>query len=337
MNNYISTLTDRMIKEGYETDYIKTVVGYSERLMQKDLPVIFDLAHLALYLDESEETLSEMVNNSTSFYSKAKIKSKKGKVRNIYIPYEKLKKIQIWILYKILYKVETPKCVKGFKLGSSIVDNAIPHVNKNYVLNLDFKNFFETIKEKQIITVFTSLGYNKIVSSALSKICNYNGSLPQGSPSSPYLSNLVCRNLDNKIIELIKFEDVTYTRYADDLTFSSNQKLDSLIPLLEELIVSEKFKINESKTRMQLKNQRQLVTGLVVNSQVSVPRKYIRELRSEIYYCKKYGVSGHMDRKGILYSNYKLHLYGKALYIKMVDKSKGESFLKELDKINWQY
>lgn len=335
--NYIETLTERMAKEGYENDYIKLVINYADNLIKNDLPVIFDLTHLSMYLDEEEESLREIVYNSRFFYLSRKLKSKKNKIRELYIPNEKLKKIQTWILYRILYKVEVQECVKGFKVGSSIVDNALPHINKKYVLNLDFKNFFDNIKEKQLNSFFLSIGYNRVIADSLSKLCSYNGFLPQGSPSSPYLSNLVCRDLDANIMEYVESKNITYTRYADDLTFSSNENPENLLSRLEEIIVNENFKINEKKTRIQCRNQRQLVTGLVVNKKVNVPREYIRELRSEIYYCKRFGVSGHMDREGIFYSNYKHHLYGKAFYIKMVDQKKGENLLKELDEINWQY
>lgn len=337
MTDYIKILKYRMNNEGYKPEYINLVIDYAENLIENNLPVIFDIGHLSKYLEVSEESIENIVRNSSGFYSTMKIKNKKGKTRVLHIPNKKLKGFQSWILNNILYKVEVVECAKGFVLGKSIVDNALPHVNKEYVLNLDLRNFFGNIKEEQLNSVFLSIGYNREISKILSKLCSYDGFLPQGSPSSPYLSNLVCRELDKEILNFLDGKEITYTRYADDITFSSNKKLEDFLPILESIIENMGFKINRKKTRIQHKNMRQTVTGLVVNKKVSVPRSYIRELNLEIYYCKKFGVSGHLIKKDIFYSNYKHYLYGKAYFIKMVDREKGNKILKELDKVNWQY
>lgn len=337
MNDYTKRIKEKMIEDQYSAEYISQVVKYSENLINQNLPVIFDSVHLALYLNLPHQSLKKIIYNRNSKYLEKEIKSKSGKRRRVYIPKSNLKDIQYWILHAILYNAKINDCAKGFKLGSSIKNNAEPHVGKEYVLNLDLKNFFATIKEDNIKSVFISLGYNKDVSNCLAKLCSYRSMLPQGAPSSPYLSNLASNTLDQKILKVIVERNISYTRYADDLTFSSNEKLESLIPVIKTLLQSEGFKLNDSKTRIRNKNQRQLVTGLVVNEKVNIQRKYIRNLRTEIFYCKKYGVSGHMKRKGINKSNYKLHLYGKALYIKMIDRERGEKIIEELDGIQWQY
>lgn len=181
------------------------------------------------------------------------------------------------------------------------------------------------------------MGYNTEVSECLTQLCTYNGFLPQGASSSPYLSNLVCLELDKKIHSFILDKGITYTRYADDLTFSSNDDLTDYILEIKNVITEKDFKINEKKMRLQKDSIRQIVTGLVVNSKVNVPRQYYRSLKQEIYYCKKYGVYSHMKKKKILYSNYKYHLYGKALYIRMINPEKGEKLISDLNSLDWQY
>lgn len=335
--SFLNQVVESLKNRNYDINLILKVQEYTSKLIDANVPVIYDLKHLSLYLDVSEKKLNAIIENPELSYNKRIIVSKRRKKREIYIPNDQLKYIQKWILENILYKISASKYSKGFTPNKSTYDNALPHINKAYVLNIDFQDFFINISSEQIFNIFSKIGYSDKVSAYLTKLSSYNGILPQGAPSSPYISNLVCLELDNKIGKFISNKDINYTRYADDLSFSSNTDLSLFIEQIESIILEENFKINKNKFRLQKWYERQMVTGLVVNTKVNVPRKYYRQIKQEIFYCKRYGVASHMEKRGYIYSNYKYHLYGKALYIKMINPEKGKKLIEELDEILWQY
>lgn len=141
--------------------------------------------------------------------------------------------------------------------------------------------------------------------------------------------------LDKRLSRLAETTGCEYSRYADDITFSGEKSIKSLFPLIIRIITEEGFKVNSQKTRFQYSNRRQEVTGLIVNQRLSVSRRLKNELRNAIYFSKKYGVDDHMKHIGCDKSFYKEHLYGIAYFIKMVEPSEGEKYLRSLDEINW--
>ena len=212
----------------------------------------------------------------------------------------------------------------------------MPHVGKKLVINIDLKDFFPSIGYKEIYKIFRYIGYTDGVSKLLTKLCtNVQDVLPQGSPASPSLSNLVSLKLDKRLSRLAESIGADYTRYADDITFSGNDSIKQYAELIRKIINEEGYEVNEDKFRLQYSFQRQEVTGLVVNTKVSVSEKLIFEIENAIYYCSKYGVVNHMARMKIDKGFYKEHLYGIAYFIKMVDKEKGERYLSQLDAIAW--
>ncbi len=271
-------------------------------------------------------------------YREFSIPKKSGAQRIIQAPCDELKAIQTWIKENILDKFQVSEYAKGFVKGISIYDNAFPHVGKELVINIDIKDFFPSITYAQVFKVFYYIGYTREVSHLLTKLCtNANDVLPQGSPASPVLSNLVSLKLDKRLSKLAESASCVYTRYADDITFSGDKKIKSLVPIISEIIIGEGYCINEDKLRLQYSFQRQEVTGLIVNKKVSVPQKTIKEIDDAIYYCTKYGVNEHMKRIMCNKSFYKEHLYGLAYFIHMIDKEKGQKYLLKLDQILWPY
>lgn len=131
MDNFLKKLKIELEKENFNHVYIDSIVEYSQNLINSNLPVIFDFNHLCLYLNNSQSSIEKIIINPELFYKKTKIKSKKGKVRTIFIPNPNLKNIQKWILNNILYKIKPSTYSKGFLPRISIVDNALPHVEKN--------------------------------------------------------------------------------------------------------------------------------------------------------------------------------------------------------------
>lgn len=160
---------------------------------------------------------------------------------------------------------------------------------------MDIKNYFGSIKYINVYSFFRELGYTKSIAVMLSNICTLNNSLPQGSPTSPMLANLVTRNVDKRIAGYAIKNKIRYTRYADDITISGDFEVGAVIRVVKSILKSEEFKINNGKTRVRTQNQQQEVTGIVVNEKLQVPRNYRRDLRQKVYFIKKYGLQSHLD------------------------------------------
>lgn len=338
-SKYIEELHQALYESCKSEDYVEACIKYAERLLKENLPVIFDINHFAHLLGMEYRYLylvSTMENDYK--YKEVLIRKKRGGFREINMPCAVLKYIQRWILDNILDKMHYSDSSLGFRKGTSTVLNASRHLAKKCVLNLDIKDFFPTITKKDVFTVFKYYGYTRELSNFFAEICTLNGVLPQGAPTSPALANLKCIKLDKRLQKLSERLNVTYTRYADDITISGDYNLCKIKDIVIDIIESEGFSINNKKTRLLYSHQRQEVTGLIVNNDVlSVPKEYKREIKKEIYYCKKFGPSNHQEHTGDNHSFYKEHLYGKAYYIKMIEPELGESLLQQLDEIEWDY
>lgn len=176
-----------------------------------------------------------------------------------------------------------------------IVSNALPHTNKRVVISLDLKNFFPTITFPRVIGMLKSAPYkfsNKQAVVIASLIClpktiDENQGLPQGAPTSPVISNLICRKLDYQLAKISRKYDITYTRYADDLTFSTNNlkriSAEEIVRLATQCVERNGFKVNKEKTKIMFKNQRQMVTGILVNEGLNLPKKQVDALRATLY------------------------------------------------------
>lgn len=315
-------------------------IKYVKRLQGFNLPVIFDKKHLLqeLCITISEREFGYMLKELESKqYHTFKIKKKNGSDRSINAPSKKLYSIQKWILDNILNNISVSEYAMGFCKNKSIVDNAKKHLNKSCIINLDIEDFFTSIKRKRVFGIFYYCGYTKYVSYILSRLCTYFDYLPQGAPTSPIISNIVCYKLDKRLAGLAKKFNASYTRYADDITFSSNDDIVRIIPIIKEILIEEGFVINERKTRILYKHNRQEVTGLVVNGKSpNVNKKFINSVKTEIYFCNKYGVYNHRMKIKNDKSFYKEHMYGKVEFIKMVNENIGKKLFLELERINWE-
>ena len=238
-----------------------------------------------------------------------------------------------------------PRCATGFIPGKSIVSNAQFHVGKKYVYNIDLKDFFLSISRKQVWEALQKKPFNwpENVAYLIAFACSTNSiveeiksperyCLPQGAPTSPILTNIVCLDLDKELTELSKRYGVTYSRYADDMSFSSDNNVFSkngrFQKNLKKIIRSHNLRINSSKTRLQHAGQRQEVTGLMVREKVNVNRNYIRSLRNLFYIWETYGSRAAESSLSRIYCStrpYKKNapglvnvVYGKLMYLKMV-------------------
>lgn len=217
--------------------------------------------------------------------------------RIVYEVNSNLKNLHKNILTSIAAKVDFPECVQGFVSKRSIVTNASLHLGRKYILNLDIKDFFESIKIEKITQVFERLQCSQEVASIFAQLCNFNGCLVQGANTSPILANLVCSDLDEQLIQLGKKYGCSYSRYADDITFSGDD-----IPKKKEIsrcIESYGFKINPDKYKCKSRGQKQYVTGLTVfdNLMPRISKRVKKELRQTLYYINKYGLEDHIEKK----------------------------------------
>ena len=208
------------------------------------------------------------------------------------------------------------------------------------LLNIDLKDFFPSIHRGRVYYIFKNIcNYDNDVSYCLTNLTTYKDCIPQGAPTSPTLSNIVAFMMDIRLTKIAERFNISYTRYADDITFSGKRENinNSLLKIVKQIIEDCGFRLNEQKTRFASSARRQEVTGLIVNNQeISVPNNYIKEIRQELYYIKKFGLKSHRDKVGFRNKYYKDHLLGKILFVKQINCSKGEKLLKEFNTINWE-
>lgn len=326
--DYVICLRKEMEAREEPPDRIEMCCAYAENLLSHGLPVLFDRRHVYGVLQLQRVKLDSYHTFTVS---------QTNKDRTVTAPSQPLKKRQQWILSEILSKVPVSACAHGFENGRSIKTNALPHVNNEYALCLDIKDFFPSIKKEAVITVFRALGYTTSASAALASICCFNDVLPQGAPTSPKLSNILFQELDTKLAELAAAENAVYSRYADDITFSASHSLETIFQKVKCLLSNAGFRLNETKTRFYGPAVPKVITGLIVQKgTIRVPKHFKRSLKQEIYFCKKFGVLTHLKNIGATrFINYREHLYGKAYYIHMIEANEGEVFLQKLDEIEW--
>lgn len=272
---------------------------YVERLIRHDTVVILDFGHLAKLLGLSVKLLSKIIMAPDKFYHTFGMPKRNGGTRMISAPTPVLLCAQRWIYDNILKRIAVHENAKGFVRGVSIVDNARPHLEQNYLLKMDIENFFPSIKLNRVMAIFRNLGYTKKVSYYLSSICCLDGALPQGAPTSPSISNIIARRMDYRMSGLAERFSLTYTRYADDFTFSGKRIPPVIIQYIEEIVNSEGFNINKGKTHLIGPNRQKIITGISISAnKLTIPRKKKREVRQCIYYVLKNGIDEHQRHIG---------------------------------------
>ena len=282
----------RLVSSNSELDprFLSFLVVYGNQLAARGLPVVYSVEHLAQKRRMSEKQLRWMALNARLFYKEFKIGKANGGTRTILAPQGRLLTHQRWILRKILDRTTPHKYACGFVKGRSILDNARPHVGRKVVIRIDLQDFFPSISHRQVRKVFEQLGYPYRVASLLANLCTVDGFLPQGAPTSPALSNMVCGKLDRRFAGLKEKLKFRYSRYADDLVFSSDDdRLPNLIPFFKQVLREEGFAVNQGKIRIMRQGQQQKVTGIVVNQKTSVDREHVRKLRAAVHRLKTQG------------------------------------------------
>jgi len=268
----------------------------------EDITECETISDLAALLDLDLKTLLFFAYRNNRLYNHYKIPKKSGGHRDIDAPKEALKTVCSKLNFYLsnVYDEFLPKSVQGFVRGRGIITNADKHLNRAYVLNIDLDDFFGTINSGRIIGLFRRypFRFGTRLASVLTGIVTYNNHLPQGSPTSPVLANMICLKLDKALMRLSQENGWRYSRYADDITFSTNKLTDDLASVSGTGVVVGKriinilkkngFALNEKKTRLAIPGQSKWVTGVKVNKERNLSRKYIKRIRCMLHAWEAY-------------------------------------------------
>ena len=289
-------------------------------------------------------------NNAFHRYTQFKIKKKAGGFRTISAPRNRSFILMLRYVNEIFKSVYTPsEYAMGFTEGRSVVDNASKHKGMNYVFNTDIKDFFPSIVQPRIWKrlQLKPINFPQPIANVLAGLCSMRGEkqpngkysyiLPQGAPTSPIITNMICDTLDRRLSRLAKHLGLNYSRYADDITFSSMHNVYQVNGKfrtdLKRIIEEQGFTMNEAKTRLQKLGSRQEVTGIIISDKLNVTQTYVRDIRNVLYIWSRYGYSVAFAKFFLKYKLEKGHvkkgtpdmvnvLDGKLMYLKMV---KGET------------
>jgi RNA-directed DNA polymerase len=334
--------------------------GNEEKLRSLGLPLCNTAEEIAAAMEMSVGKLRFLAFDrktaTVSHYIRFKIPKKTGGERLISAPMPNLKQAQHWILENILQKLQVHDAAHGFRIQRSIVTNATPHVGADVIINFDLKDFFPAISYKRVKGLFLSFGYSEAAATKFGLLCTaaeveeleLDGKtyyvalgerhLPQGSPASPAITNLLCRRLDRKLTTMAESLGFTYTRYADDITFSASgdslRHICNLLKRTESIVTYEGFAINQDKTRILRKSRQQEVTGVVVNNKLNVSKKILKQFRATLYQIEKDGLEGkHWGNSPNLIAA----ISGFANFVAMVNPEKGAEFQQQVQRIKKKY
>ncbi|PTW53883.1 RNA-directed DNA polymerase [Breoghania corrubedonensis] len=287
------------------------------------------LAHLGMTVGE----LNKIRWYRDQMYQTFEIAKSGGKSRLISAPNKRLKHIQRQLLPLLYQLYQTRSPVHGFVFNRSVKTNAQSHLRRRFVLNLDLQDFFPTITENRVVGMLKAIGIGATVAVAIGYLCCIHGHLPQGAPTSPVLSNMICFRLDRELLAFAKASRCIYTRYADDITLSSHQPMsalfegspppagnfanDLLVSALTAIVVGNGFTINPMKAHYANRHSRRMVTGLKINDLLNVDRRYIRNIRAVLHSVETLGFVGAQTKYATSGGTGSLaaHLRGKIAWI----------------------
>ncbi len=328
-----------------------------ELLERGGLPVLSSPADLALAMEISIPQLRWLAFHSDAptrtHYVTFEIPKKSGGMRRLSAPHQKLAAAQHWILTKILNLLPVDECAHGFIAQRSVLTNAQPHVGATIVINADLSDFFPTITFPRVEGVFRKVGYSPAVATILALLCSecprqklqlgetiYHAAtgpraLPQGACTSPAISNQIARKLDRRMSSMAAKLGWKYTRYADDLTWSTSGEVTPsigyVLARMRHIVEDEGFELNHGKTRVQRRSQRQSVTGVVVNDQMSVPRETIRQVRAILHNAKRTGLEAQNRDQ---HPHFREWLAGMIGWIGMVNPEQGGQLQTQLAELS---
>ena len=358
---------------GRKPEVLENAVEQIERVIYQspELPSLLTLNHLATRSQVPYSNLRHYVARDVAAYKHFRIRKRSGGRRLISTPQPDLMKVQRWIATHILRYVRPHPSSYAFAPNSSIVDCAARHCGAKWLVKADITNFFPSISEIQAYRVFRSLGYQKLISFELARLTTFapesseryqlrnwqnwmtegiaiyrnrgQGFLPQGAPTSPMLSNLVMRDLDEKIAHLSHDFGLTYTRYSDDLTFSTRTEqfnrlsASRFIWKLKRMLMSSGFHPNAEKTIIVPPGGRKVVLGLVVDgAKPRLSHQFRSILRQHMYYLESRGPIEHAKARDFeTVGGMRRHIRGLIDYSRMVDPAYADPILVRFENIQW--
>lgn len=363
------------LRRGRDYDVLQEAIKQTTRMRRRRpaLPVLLTLGHLASRTGVPYEHLRDIVARDTRLptYRTFRISKRSGGLRVISVPGPQLKKVQSWLTQHVLNEVQPHTASHAFSPGSSIADCARQHAGARWLVKVDIADFFGSVTEIQVFHIFHKLGYNELISFELARLCTtlpaasakhsmkawqvrfprgrihfyaekLIGRLPQGAPTSPMLANLAMRGADEELQRLADFYGLVYTRYSDDITFStqgtfSREQAMAIVKQSAAILKRQGLFPNRAKTAIVHPGARRVVLGLLVDGdQPRLSRAFRDRLRQHLYYLETRGVMAHVEARGFdsaggLYR----HLRGLIDYANMVDQPYAQKQLLRLQALPW--
>jgi RNA-directed DNA polymerase len=321
--------------------------GDPDRVRQLGLPALETASDVAAAIGVAEEELAWLTYHRGAacidHYHRFTIPKRAGGLRVISSPKRRLRAAQRWVLDAVLARLEVHPAAAAFRPERSIVDNAAAHAGKAVVVRIDLKDFFPSITFRRVKGLFESFGYSEGVATLLALLCtepprapiSIDGrrrfvsigerQLPQGACTSPALTNVLCRKVDRRLAGASAAFGFTYSRYADDLVFSHPSRsasVGAMLTLARTILGEEGFTINEGKTAVMRPQNRQVVTGIVVNGEPArISRRDMRRFRAFLHHCETEGLEAVSRRLG---KNAGAYAAGYLSYVHMVNPEQEE-------------
>lgn len=361
------------LSEGFSEAQLKNSITQIKNV--SPLPGILTLNHFSSRTGIPYQVLRAFVDRSDhGCYRRFSIKKRAGGRRFICVPSRDLMKSQKWISEFILKKVPVHKCSYAFSPGSSILACANQHVGARWLIKMDIQGFFESISEIKVYRAFKSLGYQPLVAFELARITTFPvnsmlsprwykpewrannenkvipsystkliGYLPQGAPSSPMLSNVIMKDIDEQIFQISESNGLVYTRYSDDLTFSTysrdfnRKKASKFILTISNLLLKNGFAPQYRKTKVISPGARKVVLGLQVDGiRPTLRREYKDNLKQHLHYLKKFGPSQHMIKREFdTLWGMKSHIKGLIDHANSIEPLYAREMLLKFNEIDW--
>ena len=374
-HNYIASANRKyFISDKTIVNAIKEIEFFGEVSSNSNPATLISLNHLAERTGVSYYILRKIVERKRkSPYRKFYIKKRSGGKRLIHVPETPLSIVQRWINSYILSRVKVHDASWAFMPGSSIYKCAQRHCGARWLIKLDLVDFFESISEIHVYRSFLKIGYQPLVAFELARILTINrydfseneiwkihkkntkiraynwsgqrelGYLPQGAPTSPMMSNIIMIDIDDKITQLAKKHKLVYTRYSDDITFSTNSKIfdrKCIFQIFDELnsiLYTNGFSLQKRKTKIISPGSKKIVLGLNVDSEVPLlTKKFKNTLRAHLYYIKKFGAKNHVSKKEFkTILGMKSHIRGLIDFANMVEPNYALKEMNKFKNINW--
>lgn len=362
------------LSRGLPENHLREALRQAHNSQNRGYPAILSLKHLAVMTDVSYGDLREVVSRETDPYRSFRIRKRSGGRRLICVPRASLARVQKWLALYVLNRGDVHVSSAAYAPGSSPVKCAALHCGCRWLVKVDVRNFFESISEIQVYRTFRKFGYSTLVSFELTRLCTrvyirktrrrsdrvweadpsrYDGipaygswqigHLPQGAPTSPMLSNLTMHALDSDLTSLAADAGLYYTRYADDLTFSTSEMSFSrvaarrLLSAVMERLRAEGLRANRQKTVIAPPGARKIVLGLLVDgSRPRLRREFKKSLGAHIHFLKRFGPAQHAERRGFksIWSM-RRHLQGKIAYARQVEPAFADEAERGLAGVDW--